>query len=322
MISIIIFTTSCVLGHGDSFAFWKDDLTYEGESIYNYLQVYEDDSKVVFSTNVLFGVQSVYRKEKTLTGMYYDYAMAAPFMAGVGEKEDLNVLILGMGTGTFATQCNRYFTNVNVEGVEIDERITDLAHEYFELPNDIKVTTYDGRAYLHGLDREQKYDVIMVDAYQDITIPFQMASIEFFQLVKEHLTDDGVMVVNMNMISDGDDGINSYLADTISRVFPTVYTADVYNGTNRELYASCNTDIIERFEIGYSLEEEGSLRNMMDRVDGALTAYEAGDHLLTDDKAPVELLSMKAIDAIISKEVDYYKQIYDEKGLEGVIDKF
>ena len=162
----------------------------------------------------------------------------------------------------------------------------------------------------------------MVDAYQDITIPFQMSSIEFFSLVKEHLTDDGVMVVNMNMISDGEDGINAYLADTISKVFESVYTADVYNGTNRELYASSNPDIIERFEKGYSLEEEGSLRNMMERVDGALTAYEAGDHLLTDDKAPVELLSMKAIDAIIGKEVDYYKQIYDEKGLEGVIERF
>jgi len=322
VIAIIIFAISCIFGHGDSFAFWRDDLTYEGESIYNYLQVYEDDSKVVFSTNVLFGVQSVYRKEKTLTGMYYDYAMAAPFMAGAGEKEDLDILILGMGTGTFATQCNRYFTNVNVEGVEIDERITDLAHEYFELPNDIRVTTYDGRAYLHGLDSDRKYDVIMVDAYQDITIPFQMSSIEFFSLVKEHLTDDGVMVVNMNMISDGDDGINAYLADTISKVFDSVYTADVYNGTNRELYASSNPDIIERFEKGYSLEEEGSLRNMMERVDGALIAYEAGDHLLTDDKAPVELLSMKAIDAIIGKEVDYYKQIYDEKGLEGVIERF
>ena len=45
----------------------------------------------------------------------------------------------------------------------------------------------------------------MVDAYQDITIPFQMSSVEFFALVKENLTDDGVMVVNMNMKSDGKD---------------------------------------------------------------------------------------------------------------------
>lgn len=81
--------------------------------------------------------------------MYYDYAMAAPFMTGINQKDHL----------------------------------------------DMSVTTYDGRAYLNAIDK--KYDVIMVDAYQDITIPFQMSSVEFFTLVKEHLTDDGVMVVNM-----------------------------------------------------------------------------------------------------------------------------
>lgn len=55
----------------------------------------------------------------------------------------------------------------------------------------------DSRAFLNAVD--EKYDVIMVDAYQDITIPFRMSSTEFFTLVKEHLTENGVMVVNMNM---------------------------------------------------------------------------------------------------------------------------
>ena len=74
-------------------------------------------------------------------------------------------------------KCIQYFGNVSVEGVEIDQKITDLAGEYFALPDTVEVTTYDGRAYLQAID--QKYDVIMVDAYQDITIPFQMSSIEF-----------------------------------------------------------------------------------------------------------------------------------------------
>ena len=169
---MIFLLISCVFGHNSSFAFWKNDLVYEGESIYNYLQVSEDEDSIYLSTNVLFGVQSVYNKEKRLTGMYYDYAMAAPYMLNASDRDQLDILILGMGTGTYATQCNRYFENVNVEGVEIDAKITDLAHKYFELPEDIKVTTYDGRAYLNAIDT--KYDVIMVDAYQDITIPFQM----------------------------------------------------------------------------------------------------------------------------------------------------
>ena len=324
VVGAVLFLISCIFGHGDSFAFWQHDLTYEGESIYNYLQVYEDDSKVVLSTNVLFGVQSVYRKEKTLTGMYYDYAMAAPYMAGIKEKDDVDILILGMGTGTYATQCNRYFKNVNVEGVEIDQKITDLARKYFELPENIKVTTYDGRAYLQGLntdsDNSKKYDVIMVDAYQDITIPFQMSSKEFFTLVKKNLTDDGVMVVNMNMKSDGDEGINEYLADTISTVFSTVYTVDVRNNTNRELFASNNSGMIDRFKKGCEQEKDEDLKNMMSRVNDNLVEYSAGNLILTDDKAPVELLSMQAIDAIIRDEVDYYKGIYEEKGLSGVLE--
>lgn len=321
----VIFIISCIFGHGDSFAFWEHGLTFEGESIYNYLQVYEDDTKVVLSTNVLFGVQSVYRKEKTLTGMYYDYAMAAPYMAGMKEKDRIDILILGMGTGTYATQCSRYFDNVSIEGVEIDQKITDLAREYFELPNDIKVTTYDGRAYLQGLASsgdERKFDVIMVDAYQDITIPFQMSSVEFFTLVKERLTDDGVMVVNMNMKSDGDRGINQYLGDTICKVFDTVYTSDVQYSTNRELFASNNPAMLERFRTGVETETDPELVQMMTKVEDGLIRYEGGSLILTDDKAPVELLGMSAIDAIIREEVDYYKKIYDEKGFQGVMEAF
>ena len=79
-----------------------------------------------------------------------------------------------------------------------------MAYEYFELPEEVKVTTYDGRAFLNVCDK--KYDVIMVDAYQDITIPFQMSSKEFFAQVKSHLNDGGVMVVNMNMRSEDSNG--------------------------------------------------------------------------------------------------------------------
>ena len=205
-VGIPVFLICCILGASDSFAFWEKDLTFEGESVYNYLQVKEDEERVILSTNVLFGVQSVLQKNNNLTGMYYDYAMAAPYMAGVKEKDKLNILILGNGTGTFATQCERYFDNVSIEGVEIDQKITDLAETYFELPKDVEVTTYDGRAYLNAVDKN--YDVIMVDAYQDITIPFQMSSVEFFSLVKEHLTEDGVMVVNMNMRGTEEGNIN------------------------------------------------------------------------------------------------------------------
>lgn len=317
-VSIALFLVCCLLGHSNSFAFWQTDLTYEGESIYNYLQVYENDKQVVLSTNVLFGTQSVYAKEKGPTGYYYDHAMAAVYM-GRNDKKDTptKILILGNGSGTYATQCERYFDNVEITGVEIDEKITSLAHKYFELPKDVPVVTYDGRAYLNVID--DKYDIIMVDAYQDITIPFQMSSVEFFTLVKNHLTDNGVMVVNLNMRSDEKNNINYYLADTIGQVFPYIMTSNVQNNTNRILFASMNDDMEQKLATGVAAETDDDLIYMMSKVQENLTSYQPGDLILTDDKAPVELLGMQIIDELIAGEVGYYKDIYKTQGLEGLI---
>ena len=322
VISSILYVLCVIFGHDNSFAFWQKGLTYEGESVYNYLQVSENDRRVILSTNVLFGVQSIYLKQDGLTGMYYDYAMAAPYMADTGGHAESRVLILGMGTGTYATQCNRYFSNLSFKGVEIDEKITALARKYFDLSEDIPVETYDGRAYLAALDKDDKYDIIMVDAYQDITIPFQMSSVEFFTMVKEHLTDDGVMVVNMNMRGRTEGSINDYLQDTISSVFDNVYTVDVMGSTNRELFASNNSDMIRLFDEGIEAEENEELKDMMSTVKAGLIRYEAGNLILTDDKAPVELLGMRVIDDIIRDQVSYYKNIYEEKGISGLIDSF
>ena len=316
----LLFLLCCIFGRSDSFAFWEADLAYEGESVYNYLQVKESDSRVVLSTNVLFGVQSVLMKDQVLTGMYYDYAMAAPLMTGKENPADCRVLILGMGTGTYATQCRRYFGEMDMEGVEIDEKITALAREYFELPESVKVTTYDGRAFLNVID--EKYDVIMVDAYQDITIPFQMSSVEFFTLVKEHLEQDGVMVVNMNMRGESEGNINQYLADTISQVFGQVYTVDVSGSTNRELFASDSPGLSEKLESGSARLSDERLVRLMDRVKQNLVPYEAGGHIMTDDRAPVELLGMRVIDELIRDEVVYYKMIYQEEGIPGLLRSF
>lgn len=314
---VILYAICCISGASNSFAFWEKDLLYEGESIYNYLQVKETSDSVILSTNVLFGVQSIMKKEDGATGMYYDYAMAAPLMAGAADGD---ILILGMGTGTYARQCQRYYEGAFVEGVEIDQKITDLSGTYFDLPSSVPVTTYDGRSFLAADKR--LYDVIMVDAYQDITIPFQMSSVEFFTLVKEHLKENGVMVVNMNMHSDREGNINEYLSDTIAAVFENVYTVDVLGSTNRELFATQNEDMLAAFEAGRSRVADEQLQKMLAKTAEGILPYEKGEYLLTDDKAPVELLGMQVIDDLIQRELVYYKQVFKEEGIEGLLRGF
>ena len=325
-ISTILYIIACVFGHDSHFAFWISDLTYEGESVYNYLQVTDTDYATSLSTNVLFGVQSIKMKTGNLTGMYYDYALAAPTMTRgyedngeiVAGTDKPDILILGMGTGTFAVQCEKYFPGCNITGVEIDDKITDLAHEYFDLPENIPVYTYDGRAFLEA--DPGKYDVILVDAYQDITIPFQMSSLEFFNLVKDHLKDNGIMVMNMNMHGNGETDITTYLSDAVACVFPNVATVNVAGSTNRELFASVNVDLFRALEYNSDFSSDDGLTYQLGKVMSGMTAYEGTGLIFTDDKAPVELLGMEVIDTLINDEIGYYKEIYQKEGLSGLIE--
>ena len=357
IVCTVLFIICSIFGNRSSFAFWDDSLEYEGESVYNYLQVKDDSKKTILSTNVMFGVQSVTMKEPGLTGMYYDYAMAAPVMC-MKNHDHINMLILGMGTGTYARQCLYYFENEdmkitpqNITGVEIDEKITELSGEYFDASPDVNVVTYDGRAFIDASD--EKYDVIMVDAYQDITIPFQMSSAEFFTQVRDHLTDDGVMVVNLNMRADsygnsseaeegnaagskagmagttvgssgdsksGRASINTYICDTISSVFGDVATIDVPRSTNRELFAMKRAGSIDTSLDAEDLIHNDEMKWLIGNVRDNLEHYNAGNHVFTDDWSPVELLGMYEIDDIIKKELEYYKKAFKEEGLAGVLD--
>ena len=295
-----------------NYSFSRENIVYEDESVYNYLRVEDTEDETILSTNVLFGVQSIKRKNADLTGLYYDYALGANYMVNSAEP---TMLILGMGSGTFASQTLKYTPQFEIEGVEIDRKIIDLTYDYFGLDPSVKVVEYDGRAYLENAGI---YDVIMVDAYQDITIPFQMSTVEFFRLVEKHLAPDGVMVVNLNMVADVKDNINDYLKDTINRVFRVVYECPT-DGTNCILFASDNRSIMNVFDRK-TAPLSGSIRAMMDRVRERTSLTEKGDRILTDDRAPVELLGMKVLDAMIQDELDYYRELFRGKSFSELIE--
>lgn len=163
--------------------------------------------------------------------------------------------------------------------------------------------------------------MILVDAYQDITIPFQMSTAEFFTLVQSRLKEDGVMAVNMNMHSDGAGSINAHLADTIASVFPHVYTADVPRTTNREFLPGAERMFCRPSPPMWPPPSPGNCGSWMETIsESRLVPYEAGELLLTDDRAPVELLGIRVIDSLIQNEVAAYREIYDQAGIQGLIE--
>lgn len=150
------------------------------------------------------------------------------------------------------------------------------------------------------------------------------------------------MVVNLNMRGTEEGSINQYLSDTISSVFEQVYTIDVPGCTNRILYAFGPTDALSVFHSGIAKIKDDALHTLMGTIAQNIQRYGAGNiaakdntandihdndktdnnkatTIMTDDKAPVELLGMKVIDELIQDEVRYYRDIYEREGIKGLL---
>ncbi|MHB8062388.1 MAG: spermidine synthase, partial [Ruminiclostridium sp.] len=320
-ISLIIISVVLLLPLSNSYAFWRECLV-EDESLYNYLQVTEDEDSVYLSTNVAFGVQSVYKKDNKLSGLYYDYALMAPqFIKDFNPNSKLDLLILGNGTGTYAKQSKIYYPKIETDAVEIDPKIVELSKKYFNLKEDeANIYETDGRTFL--ADKQcGTYDVIMVDAYHDITIPFHMATKEFFTEVSKHLKPGGVLLLNINMKSKGDNPINQYLTQTVKSVMKQVYTCDLSNSTNVLLFASNDNDMHNIFENNIDkLNSSSPLLDVSQYVKDNLQEITKSELIFTDDLAPVEVLGQSLLNDIVKDELSNFKDMinFKENGLNGI----
>ena len=306
-----------VISTNSSMIFWEEkNMIVEKESMYNYLKVDKIGKTTYFSTNALYGVQSCINDDFSLTGMYYDNLLISPYLV----KENPKVLVLGNGTGTYATMMKDYLhCECDITAVEIDQRIIDLSYEYFQMNKDVNVICDDGRNFI-ARDKEM-YDIILVDAYSSISAPFHMTTTEFFTLVKEHLNDDGIMMMNVNMYSENKGSISAALCDTAYGVFDNLYSYRVPGGSGVEVFASKNknTNLLEK--INDVTVDDTYLQSTFNRMKAYIVAYEDTGIRLYDDTADVEMRSIWALDDLIQVELEYYRQIYREKGLKGLIEE-
>ena len=127
------------------------------------------------------------------------------------------------------------------------------------------------------------------------------------------------MVVNLNMTSREDGSINQYLCDTMASVFAYTYLADVPGNTNTEVFCTNAPGLPERFAASRAALTDGDYAAMMAEVAADLTVYTGGDCLLTDDRAPVEVLGMRVLDELIAGELDYYRENFSLQEILGML---
>jgi spermidine synthase len=144
--------------------------------------------------------QSVTPAEGTLTGgLYYDaftmLALARP------ADRPLEVLVLGMGAGTHVRQLLDVVGSrraLSIVAVELDPGVVAIARERLRLAEDPRlavVTDVDARPYV--AHARKRFDFIIVDCYaQQSFLPPHVASVEFFEAVRDRLADGGEVAFN------------------------------------------------------------------------------------------------------------------------------
>jgi spermidine synthase len=269
---------------------------YETESAYNYIQVLEKDGYRFLRLNDGQGVHSMYHPTDLDYGGPWVQFLAAPYFNQppfTPERVE-RMAIVGLAAGTTARQATAVYGAIPIDGYEIDPRIIEVGRQYFDMniPN-LNAIAQDGR---WGLEHSQeRYDLISIDAYRPPYIPWHLTTREFFEVVRDHLTEDGTLAINVGRAPE-DRRLIDGLVGTMKLVFPSIYVMDVPGTFNTIIYAtrqpSERENLLSNLANIYSRDDvhpllvkaiEQAVLNLQSTPDSAL--------VFTDDLAPIEWIT-------------------------------
>lgn len=287
-----------------------EGLIYETESAYNYIQVLQQEDYRFLRLNEGQGMHSIYHPTVSFYRGPWSQVLVAPYFNP--SPHDLNevkrIAILGLAAGTTARQAAMVYPGVPVDGYEIDPEIIQVGQEYFDMnmPT-LNAIAEDGRWGIQNSNYH--YDIISVDAYRSPYIPAHMTTVEFFSIVRDHLTEDGVMTINVGRSPFDRDLVNA-LGTTILQVYPNVYVTDIPDSFNTIIFAPNNeeanwSNFYQNMERLKAVDAHALLIQAMQVTVAGQTEPPARGQIFTDDRAPIEWITNRMVlDFVFSEEAE------------------
>jgi spermidine synthase len=283
-------------------------LIYEQESYYSYIQVIQTrDGTRQLLINEDAGIHSVYNPKTILTNEYWDDFLAAPYLTQAPandlrqEPQHLHhVCIIGLAGGTIARQFTAVYNSVPIDGVELDPAVVGIGQKYFGMtePN-LHVSTEDGRTFLSTTQKQ--YDLVAVDAYQQLYIPFHLATKEFFTLIRSHLSPSGVVAINVIHSRSNFNLVQAFI-NTMSQVFPAVYQINVAGTFNTVLMATMAPTSVSTFQANLAHLTPTTIVGQVAQkvIPSVKLGLPRGSVVFTDDRAPIEQMTDQLIFGLYS----------------------
>ena len=265
-------------------------LLHEEDSLYQFIQVVEKpDGRRLLRLNEGVAVHSVWRPDTVLTGGVWDAFLALPPLL---DRPLRSVAILGNAAGTTARALGVFYPRARVDGVELDPAVSRVGREWFgmdDIPN-LDVHDADARPFLRRTD--ERYDLIVIDAYHQPYVPFYLATREFFRLARERLEPGGVLALNVATVP-GDERLLKGIAGTLTHEFESVSVWPALR-FNRILVAFDEPKPV----LSTELLDAGppALRPLRELLLRELRPYgRKAKRPWTDDRAPVEWVTDRMI---------------------------
>ena len=267
----------------------------ERDSAYHRLFVTEDEACRWLRADNIWHTQMMLNDPHGRGLPYSDYIDIA-FLFNPNIR---SVLVIGLGGGTVPKRFVRDYQRVKVDAVEIDADVITIADRYFDVhpgPR-LKIHEADGRKFLRK--SKQKWDLILLDAYYADTVPFFLTTKEFFEIVRDHLTPNGVFVNNVvGRLSGAKSKFFRSVYRTTNEVFPQIHVFKVRQSgdefVNLEVFAMTQKEQVSRETLAARAGEmQGSVikdDKLRARLDDYIAAPVRTDDVptLTDDYAPVD----------------------------------
>jgi spermidine synthase len=214
------------------------------------------------------------------------------------QKPDFSILQLGAGGYTTPRYVEALYPEAKDMVIEIDPGVTETAYEYMGLSPEARVQTInkDARLGLQELPPDARFDIILGDAFNDLSVPYHLTTQEFDRQLANRLTPTGFYLANIIDKMQGGRFIPS-IVRTLKTVFPNVYVMsefDSFNSPAQNTYvvAASMTPLDEqrlRAARGQGFNGQ-TVTKIMSGPDMDAWLTRADGVLLTDDYVPADNL--------------------------------
>jgi len=237
--------------------------------------------------------------DPTWLGYGYENVYAAITERVLPPTRIARALFIGGGTYSFPTWLLETRPNAAADVAEIDPAVTRACREALGLHErpGLAIHHEDARTFVRDLAASATpYDLVFGDAFNDVSVPFHLTTLEFTRAIASHLAPDGVYLVNV-IDSRASGAFLGALVTTLREVFPhvVVFSPDAVEQTRDTFVVAASRrplpldDLVRHDGLAKAGAPPIPVRRFTD-AELDVFAQRAGRIVLTDAFAPVEAL--------------------------------